>query len=508
MARGRLVLRIAALVALLLTGLFYPEVLGLYVFSDDGVTILSPEDLGLRFPYALLGAWLGLSLTTSVVVLARGRGGAMARWLGLGTGLVGAAFLFVLLREVTVAFADGVPLPNVPAASAARALARIVQIALTLSLAWMLVDIGSRIRRLLPGGTAPRLPDRERTSRLGELSRAGGRELRELYDFYLDTTARSRLAAMKPVAKAFYLPFWLARSLFLKLTPARRVLLLTAVLIPRGTIELGRFSLSFSGLGFALLLLILVLELKDKLLAHDELEAGRAVQRALLPDTAPEVPGWDVWLHTSPAREVGGDLVDCLELPDERFGIAVGDVAGKGLGAAMLGAKIQATLRALAPRYDAPGELADELNLTLCRDRVRSRFVTLFYAELTKDGGRARSVSAGHPPPLVVRSGQVEERPRGGPALGLIEDTRFEAQDFDLGPGDLLLVYSDGVTEAMNDVGDLFGDERLRALAPTLDASTSSAAGERILAEVEAFVGDEAPSDDLTLAIVRRLPLE
>ena len=165
--------------------------------------------------------------------------------------------------------------------------------------------------------------------------------------------------------RGFWLAGWLLKSLFLKLTPLRRVIFLVALVLlvlvaeagdDRQRHERGR-RLAACSAAF-LLVGLLLLELKDKLLARHELEAGRAVQRALMPDRCPSLAGWDVWLYTRPANDVGGDLVDCLELGPGRVGFTLADVAGKALPAALLMAKVQSTLRALAtdaPSLERPG---------------------------------------------------------------------------------------------------------------------------------------------------------
>jgi serine phosphatase RsbU (regulator of sigma subunit) len=120
--------------------------------------------------------------------------------------------------------------------------------------------------------------------------------------------------------------------------------------------------------------------LKDKLLAHGELESGRAVQRAMIPEQAPLVPGWNLWLFTRSANEVGGDLVDFLRMNGDRFGIAIGDVAGKGLGAALFMVKIQATLRALTPDHDSLTDLASKLN-RICPRWNATKFASLLSSD-------------------------------------------------------------------------------------------------------------------------------
>jgi hypothetical protein len=187
--------------------------------------------------------------------------------------------------------------------------------------------------------------------RSGDLKRNVMRDLRDLYTFYLDEEERDRLAKMGRLKRWVLIVGWLAKNLFLNLSPARRVLLLISLwfaIQSRVEFKVGDSTIgtNLTVWGFLLILVILMLELRDKLLARNELEVGRAVQLALLPDDLPRVPGWDIWLYTRSANEVGGDLVDYLPIQDDRLGLALGDVSGKGLGAALLMAKLQATLRA------------------------------------------------------------------------------------------------------------------------------------------------------------------
>jgi hypothetical protein len=207
--------------------------------------------------------------------------------------------------------------------------------------------------------------------------RTFSRSFADLQEFYLTTHRRDRLAGMGLVKRTLYLGLWLLTALFLKLTPPRRLLLLLSFwLMWQGRIQIGlgdtRVTLGLPFLAIAVLLLILMLELKDKLLARSELEAGRVVQLALMPTRAPSIPGWDIWLFTRSANDVGGDLVDYLQIDPRRLGVALGDVAGKGLPAALLMAKLQATLRALASEYASLGELGRRVNRIVHRDGGRS----------------------------------------------------------------------------------------------------------------------------------------
>jgi sigma-B regulation protein RsbU (phosphoserine phosphatase) len=307
------------------------------------------------------------------------------------------------------------------------------------------------------------------------------------------------------------LALWLLTSLFLKLTPARRVLLALSVLFMLQATDVEHqgqtttISIHFPLLGIATLVLILMLELKDKLVARDELEAGRSVQQALMPETSPQIPKWDVWLFTRSANDVGGDLVDYVPVEPQRFGLALGDVAGKGLPAALLMAKLQSTLRALANEEITLAVLGERMNRILCRDGLPNRFATLVYLEVCAQFGSVRLLNAGHLPPLVLRAERIEELPTGSMALGMLPEATFFEQSVELADGDTMIVFSDGLTEATNDSEEFFGDERLRAQLPAL-ARTSSAKdiGTSLVAAVDEFVGDARPHDDLSLIVLRR----
>ncbi len=349
---------------------------------------------------------------------------------------------------------------------------------------------------------------REEAARTG-WARSFARTFEDLEAFYLTEEKRRRLRGMGTVKRWFFLGWWLLRALFFKLTPPRRVALVAALILltfTQQTVSFGRTRASFdlAIVGSITLLVLLMLELKDKLLARHELEAGRAVQMALLPETSPAIPGWDAWLLTRPANDVGGDLVDYLPLGGRRHAVSLADVAGKALPAALLMAKVQSTLRALVTEFDSLSELGGRVNRILCRDGLPDRFVTMIYLEVREGDGHVCMLNAGHMPPFILRPGTIEELPRGDLAMGLIDAATFAEQTADLNPGDLLLVYSDGVTEAMNAGGDFFGDERLRALLPGMTSMTPAEAGARVLNAVLQFVGEARPHDDLSLVILRR----
>lgn len=343
--------------------------------------------------------------------------------------------------------------------------------------------------------------------RRGGIGRTLRRDLQDLYDFYLDEERRRRLAKMGRIRRGFFLVGYLLRSLFLRLTPVRRLLVLLALWLQfagniRLTFGASTLSVDFTALSAALLLFVLMVELRDKLLARDELAVGRAVQMALLPKEQPSLPGWKAWLFTRPANDVGGDLVDHLPLGGGRTGIVLGDVSGKGLGAALLMAKLQSTLRALAPGAESLSSLAARTNGILHRDGLPGRFATLVFLVPEPLSGRVRLVNAGHIPPLVLRGNGPESLPPVSLPLGAFPETRYVEQEVLLQPGDLLLVYSDGLTDARNRSGDFFGEERLQALLPALKGLGAEEAGRRLLQAVDAFVEGERPFDDLSLVLL------
>jgi serine phosphatase RsbU (regulator of sigma subunit) len=350
---------------------------------------------------------------------------------------------------------------------------------------------------------------------LREDVRPGWREalrttMAELEEFYVTPEHRLRLKGMGRFGRWAYLTWWLLKGLFLTLSPTRRIVVLAALVLllsSRQVVRIGdgtSVSADFSIVGSVLLLGVLLLELKDKLLARHELEAGRAVQKALMPEYCPDLRGWDVWMYTRPANDVGGDLVDCLDLGGGRVGFALADVAGKALPAALLMARVQATLRALATDAPTLADLAARTNTILCRDGLPNRFATLVYLDVRDSEGAVRLVNAGHMPPVWIGPAGFHDLPRGDMALGMMPGAAYVERTEELAPGDMLLVYSDGVTEAMNAAGEFYDDSRLRSLFPGLHALTARDAGQRILASVDAFIGDTRPYDDLSLVVLKR----
>lgn len=342
-----------------------------------------------------------------------------------------------------------------------------------------------------------------------DLKRSLKQDFRDLKEFYLDKEQKLRLERLGWFKRTFYMTIWFLKILFLKLSPIRRILLLIGIFLlffSQPIVLNNRVEIQpnwFIG-GIILILFILMLELKDKLLARDELEAGRKVQNALLPERSPRVPGWQIWLFSRPANEVGGDLIDFLSLGSKRYGIALGDIAGKGLGAALLTSKLQATLRAFLPDLRSLSILGSKLNKIFYRDAPSQSFASLVYLEISPHSGTVHLVNAGHMPPLLLRSGKIEELPKGESALGILPEENYREHRITLEKDNLLIVYSDGVTEARNQDGIFLGEKRFRAILMKLTEFSAHKTGENILKAVGQFVGDARPTDDISLAILKR----
>lgn len=344
----------------------------------------------------------------------------------------------------------------------------------------------------------------------GELSKSVKRDLNELYHFYVNDAERERLSKMRRGHRIFFLTLSLLRSLFMKLSPARRILLLLSFFFlfsGNWQWSSGRIgvNINLNALSFFIVLLILMLELKDKLLAFDELEAGRKVQTALMPHSTPEISGWSVWLYTRPANDVGGDLVDYINYDGKKFGFAIGDVAGKGLGAALLMSKLQSSLRALAYRENSLCELGRHLNEIFCRDSLPEKFASLMYIVLQSGENKVNLLNAGHFPAILLTDGTTRVLPKGGPALGIIRSSSYVEQSLEMSGGDILVAYSDGVTEARNASGEFYGEQRLISNLVRLKSATAADLGKGILQSVETFLGDERPGDDLSLVLIKKI---
>jgi len=236
-----------------------------------------------------------------------------------------------------------------------------------------------------------------------------------------------------------------------------------------------------------------------------ELDLAARVQTRLLPARAPSLPGFDCWGVTSPSQAVGGDFHDWIELPGGNLGVAVGDVAGKGVPAAILMASVRAALRAQAEHVYALPLVMRRVNQGLTADTEPTEFATLFYGVLDSGGRRFTYSSAGHEPALLVRGGEVRPLEAGGPLLGVSDEGDYEQEAVDLVPGDVLVAFSDGAPDATNYEGERFGRQRLLASIRRNAHHGARRAVEEIRWDIRRFTGLAAQADDLTLVAVKVL---
>jgi sigma-B regulation protein RsbU (phosphoserine phosphatase) len=240
-----------------------------------------------------------------------------------------------------------------------------------------------------------------------------------------------------------------------------------------------------------------------------DLEEARWVQQHLFPGEMPELPGWDLVAACRPARVVSGDYYDVFEVGPGRVALALGDVAGKGLGSALVMAGLRAALRSRLPRSvsDLAGVMA-ELNDYLLASTPDEMFVTLFLAILDVPTGRLRYANAGHIPPLVLAGGEPMPFTVGGPVLAVFPGADFAEGEATLKPGSLLALFSDGVTEALNAAGRMFHQRRVVESLRSGWGGSAMQLLAGLLAAVEDFRGKSDQADDISVLLLRRLASE
>lgn len=303
----------------------------------------------------------------------------------------------------------------------------------------------------------------------------------------------------------------------LELSPGRRLLFTFALICPLlGFLDIdftiGTRSLFIDASPFwflssiAALTLLVGLELVDQLRVRDELEVARQLQRDLLPQETPLWPGWRIAHSYRTAQEIGGDYYDFLPLDDGRWVVTVGDASGHGISAGLLMAIANASLKTAIELDPSPSAVLGLLNRVLKRTGGRRAFMTLFYGVLDVTTGELEFASAGHPFPLLRRSsGEVEELGRGAFPLGLRRQVDYPSYRLTLKPGDFLVLYSDGLPEAIGgDSEQSFGFERLRRHLEK--PGTTQDLHDAILHSVDEHLGNAAPQDDLTLVVLDRAP--
>ncbi len=348
-----------------------------------------------------------------------------------------------------------------------------------------------------------------------------GMEVAELWtQFKIEAGESSRLyrqdvtARHGPAVRSWTRPFrvlgYLFSSVLQKLSPARRVFLLLTVAVALMAILHVHFLIFTQGVEFVIafggLLVLLALILGDHVSMQRDIEIAREIQRWLVPRRPPNVPGIDVAFSTRPAKTVGGDYYDAfLRETDGPLLIAVADVSGKSVPAAMMMATFQASLRTLANSSDTLSELVANLNRQVCAHSQNGRFTTAFLAELNPTTGDLAFLCAGHNPPILRRaSGAIERLKSDNMPFG-IELTEIYATGLTrLNPQDLLIIYTDGVTEAWNEDHSSFGDARLLSIAETTGSERAAMTLSNIMRNLDDFVGAAPQHDDITCMVIRR----
>jgi phosphoserine phosphatase RsbU/P len=237
-----------------------------------------------------------------------------------------------------------------------------------------------------------------------------------------------------------------------------------------------------------------------------ELDLAQWVQQNLFPDEPPQGEGWDASAHFLPATELGGDLYDFFELGEGVLGLAVGDVLGKGVPAALFGAFVSGSIRARAMERRAPGDLMTRVNRTLRKRGAEGFYCTVAFAVFDFPGRRMVLANSGLPYPLLYRaaSRRVEAIDLPGLPLGTFDGSDYEERTVSLAPGDVVVFYTDGLTEARRADGEDYGTPRLSAQVEAAgDEGTAVEIGERLLSDVDAFLGEASRADDLTLVVVK-----
>ena len=246
------------------------------------------------------------------------------------------------------------------------------------------------------------------------------------------------------------------------------------------------------------------IELRTAEREHDEaeLQQAREIQRGLLPREIPQLPGFEITGMWEPARVVGGDYYDVIQLGKDKLGVCIADVVGKGVSAALLMANVQASLRAFASEYAPPSYVCSRINSVLCSNLAEGKFVTLFYGVLDQPTRTLQYTNAGHPFPVLIDShGKARRLDNSGALLGVIPDWKYEDSEVVLEPGDRLLLFTDGITEAPAPDGEEFGESRLIAAVTTSTEQSLDDLRSQVMDEVKGFCNLRM-HDDATLVLI------
>ncbi len=241
---------------------------------------------------------------------------------------------------------------------------------------------------------------------------------------------------------------------------------------------------------------------------EEELAITRKIQLSLLPETLPTASGWEFAAVYQAAHQVGGDLYDFLQLPEQpgKFGLVIADVAGKGIPAALFMAFCRTIIRMQAMTGVTPAHVLERTNRLILQDSRSDLFLTVFYAQLNPQNGEMVYANGGHDPPVWFRAvkGDCQELISRSYLLGLFSKIHPEERQIQIAPGDLLVFYTDGITEARNSKGEFFGEERLQSSIMANKESSAQDVLQKILVATNEFIGDSHQSDDFTLFVIKR----
>jgi serine phosphatase RsbU (regulator of sigma subunit) len=336
-------------------------------------------------------------------------------------------------------------------------------------------------------------------------------DARSSYQFYSMEVDRAPLEGESQWKRFWRIVRGLFWAMMMKLSPMRRVLLLIALVllllpvfhITQQDQTVDTFETKF--IAGVVLLILLALELSDRVTMKRDLEIAREIQSWLMPSEAPKAPGVDIAFASRPANTVAGDYYDAFFRPNERLLLVVADVAGKSIPAALLTATLQASLRTLAALPGTLPELVGRVNRYACEQSLQGRrFTTAFVAELEPATGALTYVNAGHNWPVLRHaSGAIERLEAGGLPLGINSAVDYQFGTATLGKGDLLLIFTDGLVEAEDDKEREYGEERMLPAVQSCQSGTAAEALKRIMLSVDAFVGLTRQHDDITCLVLR-----
>ena len=247
---------------------------------------------------------------------------------------------------------------------------------------------------------------------------------------------------------------------------------------------------------------------RDKLVAlQNELDVANNIQQSVLPASFPESDNFEIYASMQPARNVGGDFYDVQILRDGKIGLAIADVSDKGMPAALFMMSSRMLLKGAGQRFEHPGDALTEVNNLLDAENEAAMFVTLFYAIYNPASSEFRYANGGHNEPIIVHpNGEVTViEPTGGTALGIIPGIDYREETVKLEAGDTVILYTDGITEAFNGAGELFGLDRLCEIFRNKQASSAEETSEMVFDAVNEFAGEEPQSDDQACLVFRRV---